>query len=93
MMSVLVVCAPLNKENHNMLTKPTSSAPKVAAALSVSDYIQQRVNNAVSNNFSSTKIWLKRHNLTEANGVLDAAGFQTRVVQEEPKSVQLEISW
>jgi hypothetical protein len=77
-----------------MLVKPNSTkAPSATAALSVADYIQQRVNNAVSNNFSSTKIWLKRHNLLEATGILDAAGFQSRVVQEEPKSLQLEISW
>ena len=77
-----------------MLVKPNSSTPKSAAAgLSVADYIQSRVQSAVTNNFTSTKMWIKRVNLDEAHALLAQAGFQARLLQEEPKSVQLEVTW
>lgn len=76
-----------------MLVKPNSSGKSAAASLSVADYIQQRVQSAVDGNYASTKMWIKKDNLTEAHQLLQQAGFQSIQLQEEPKSVQLEVTW
>lgn len=66
--------------------------PETKKFASLSDYIQSRVDQAGT--FTSTKMWIKAHEIAEAGELLNTGGFTFKEVKRDEKgSVQLEVSW
>jgi hypothetical protein len=76
-----------------MLTKPTTKTKSEKADLSIADYIQDRINSASANGFNSVKMWVKTPNLTDATHLLNQGGFAYEILQTEPNSKQLLVTW
>lgn len=77
------------------MIKANAIAKKSAASspAEVENYLESRIKSAVDNGFTSTKAWVKKVNLDAALTTLTEAGYSYNVVQEEPLSVQLNITW
>ena len=75
-----------------MLKKPEGTTG-TKTAQSIDDYIQSRIDNAVSNGFNSTKIWVKNDNYDAAVRLLNQSQFAFEILVTEPKSKQLSVSW
>lgn len=75
-----------------MLKKPEKTGNAGKKFASLSDYIQDRVDRAGT--FTSTKMWLKPHEIAEAGELLNTGGFTFKEIQRDEKGgVQLEVSW
>ena len=76
------------------ISKPSTGGKSKVANLSVSDYIQHRINGASESGYNSTKVWIKADNLAEADELLATGGFDVEVLVREPSgNTQYLIKW
>ena len=74
------------------LTK-ASQLPK-AAPVPLDEYLQSRIDGAVSRGYNSTLAWVKNQLLDEAKALLKEQGYSYTVALEDgDKATQLDISW
>lgn len=67
--------------------------PKVTPRKSVSEYIQERMNDAADRGYNNTRIWFRKGQLEEAEKLLVDSDVPFEVVAVEENSSQLEVSW
>jgi hypothetical protein len=61
--------------------------------LSVEEYLEGRIEQAVNAGYSSSKVWVKKEQLPDALALLVKGGFKSEVIMEELRAVQLEVFW
>ncbi len=59
----------------------------------VEEYLGTRIAESSAQGFYSTKAWLGKDRLDEAETVLKKAGYQFEILQEDVRRVQLLIKW